>query len=562
MNEEFKNLTFYRAPPVEKPLALPPAPPTKKETFNFFIPNPKSLPTDLSKFERPRQYHERLMQLDTIEYVAPRIVPVKPSQNKLKSFIYSLKGKKPDPRGIERHVFQTTGTRLTKLSDMPRPLTLCRKEVPDYSKLAELEKAAENEAGSSALTAAELEKISPAGGAARNKKFMFKKKTRQIYEYDMGAKLLRQREALPWVLESHGTETPKEELRGTLEGGSTSRYVAFVFRKGGFYVRPIKRIYTFRPRPTYHVPTAEETEELLNAKKKINMDKWFQLNKRLEIDDKPKDSSKSSFKVLDDEEDNDDEDQPRTKRGDDIDELDFDEDFQDDEEMGLETVHDDAKENEEQLKKKQNRLNPVSSDSDTDDEKAKPDLNDPSVRKLKRMVGDDDDLDSDSDSDAPAVAIKRMELPPVPAKNDKNPKVDSKSIVKPSAKPPIKSNSSKLDTKSSKKQGPSSPRSQKRAPSPRPDPKDRPSKHVKTETKPETKPSQSTSGSSSLPTPEKVVQTVKNNPGITMKDLVQNLGLKTLKVNAEQRKQIIDMLHQVVYKPKNSEALKIHAKYL
>jgi len=133
-----------------------------------------------------------------------------------------------------------------------------------------------------------LDKISPAGGAARNKKFMFKKKTRQIFEYDMEAKLLREREAHPWVLESHVNGTPKEELRGTLESGSTSRYVAFTFRKGGFYVRPLKRIYTFRPRPTYHIPTAEETEELLNAKKKVNMDKWFQLNKRLDIDDKKK----------------------------------------------------------------------------------------------------------------------------------------------------------------------------------------------------------------------------------------------------------------------------------
>jgi len=261
---------------------------------------------------------------------------------------------------------------------------------------------------------------------------------------------------------------------------------------------------------------------------------------------------------MDEDDDMDDDDQPRKPRGDDIDELDFDIDFQDDEEMGLETVHDDAKENEEQLKKKQNRLNPVSeSDSESDDEK-KPDLNDPSVRKLKRMVGDDEDLDSESDSDAPVVAIKRMELPPAPAKPDSATKNDSKKDPK-SANKPSKPNLSKsgLDGKHTKKSNLDSPRSQKRR-SPNPPSRDQPEKIVKVEPK-SSQPS--SAAAVSLPTPEMVVKIVKSNPGIVMKDLVQKLGLKTLKVNAEQRKKIIDMLHQVVYKPKGSESLMIHTKY-
>lgn len=511
MNEEFKDLKFYRAPPVKPRAPIPPAP--KKEAQGpsiCFIDNPKSLPTDLRKFERPRQYYDQVKLLPKLPYKAPVLLPVKNSKESLKAKVYALRGSSRDPPLIERHVMQTFGTKLKKINTLPLPLQLKRKIVADPSELA----GNEEDTKPGALTSAELRRIAPDGGGAGNKRFQFKKKTRQIFEHDSKARELRQREANPWVLESDASSaTPKEELRGTVEGGSTARYVALIHSKnGGFTVRPIKRIYNFQPRPTYHIPTAEETETLLNAKKKVNMDKWFALTRtRPGAEDGY--NEESSFNAV--ERDEVDEDEPRAG-ADDIEDLDFDEDFQDDEEMGLESVYEDTKENEEKLKKKQKRLNPTSDSTDEDEADKKP--TDSSVKKLKRMVktGDANDSDSDSNSE-PDAPIKKMEVP-----------VDPK--LKPKIKPVVKPSSSAQSGK--------------------------PHQAPIAATKPQTD-----ADSQNDLTPQFVAMTVKKNPGITMKDLIKKLGLNTLKISSDEKKKVINMLNAVLQKPKNGEPLQLHSDY-
>ncbi|KAJ9049779.1 transcription factor IIF subunit tfg1 [Entomophthora muscae] len=404
MNEEFKDMTFYKAPPAKPRAPIPPAPKREPKPPSIcFIDNPKSLPTDLRKYERPRQYYEQVKLLPKLPYKPPVLLPVKRTDLRLKAKIYALRGTQRDSPGTERHVMQVIGTKIKKIATLPRPLQLKRKKVAEYADLVD----PDEDTKPGALTSAELKKIAPDGGAASNKRFQFKKKTRQIFEHDAKAREQRQREANPWVLESDiGSATPKEELRGTVEGGSTARYVALVHSKqGGFTVRPLKRIYNFQPRPTYHIPTAEETEALLNAKKKVNMDKWFALTKN-KAGSKDDDAYADDSRFTTVEKDDDDEEGRGGGGADDIEDLDFDEDFQDDEEMGLDSVYEDTKENEDRLKQKQKRLNPTSESTDEDEPKNK--KTDSSVKKLKRMVKTEGAIDSDSDSDSePDAPVKK-----------------------------------------------------------------------------------------------------------------------------------------------------------
>lgn len=516
MNEEFKDLKFYRAPPVKPRAPIPPAPKREAQDSSIcFINDPKSLPTDLRQFERPRQYHEQLKLLPKLPYKPPVILPVKRTDLRLKAKVFALRGSARDPPGIERHVMQAFGARLKKISALPRPLQLKRKKVPDYAGFD----ATEDELKPGALTSAELKRIAPDGGAASIKKFQFKKKTRQVFEQDAKTRELRLREANPWVLESDtNSPNPKEELRGTVEGGSTARYVALVYSKqGGFTIRPIKRIYNFEPRPNYHIPTAEETEALLNAKKKVNMDRWFALTKpRLGGKEEEGYHEDANFNAVEKE---DGEDEEETRGGDDVEDLDFDEDFQDDEEMGQDSAYEETKENEERLKKKQKRLNPASESSDEDAQAKKP--TDSSVKKLQRLVKPEGAIDSDSDVDSDleqGAPIKKMELPVEPKVK---PKLNLKPVVKSAA-----AQSEKLPPNAAA-----------------------PKSRVATD-------------SPEWLNPQFVATTVKQNPGITMKDLIKKLGLNNQKISTEQKKSVINMLNSVLIKPKLGEPLQLHSDYL
>ncbi|KAJ2756563.1 transcription factor IIF subunit tfg1, partial [Coemansia nantahalensis] len=81
-------------------------------------------------------------------------------------------------------------------------------------------------------------------------------------------------EARPWVLED---DDEKEVWTGTLEGGQSSSYVLFVLAENGFKVVPVDRWYKFAPKLNYKTLTLDEAEEELQRQRKghATHDRWI-----------------------------------------------------------------------------------------------------------------------------------------------------------------------------------------------------------------------------------------------------------------------------------------------
>ncbi|KAJ2636808.1 transcription factor IIF subunit tfg1 [Coemansia sp. RSA 1286] len=213
---------------------------------------------------------------------------------------------------------------------------------------------------------ADINLIADIGSARSNKKNLFKRRTKQIYFADEEKRRLDIEEARPWVLED---DDETEVWTGSLEGGQNSSYVMFVLADDGFKVVPVDRWYKFTPKLKYKTLTLDEAEEeLRKAQKAETHDRWI-MHKRLpslaeradkEAAEAAENASKSSFgrggtggsfsksrsslveyEVDEDIFADDDEDGTRkTKRSmdkgkhGDVDEFDYELEFDDDEELG------------------------------------------------------------------------------------------------------------------------------------------------------------------------------------------------------------------------------------
>ncbi|KAI3402725.2 TFG1 [Candida oxycetoniae] len=105
---------------------------------------------------------------------------------------------------------------------------------------------------------ADMSQVAPDGGARKSKKNLFKRKTRQVNLMDEGKRKLRYEEHYPWVIEDY---TGKNVYVGNYEAGSTeSSHVLFVFDKDGFKMIPAEKVYRFTPRNKYATLTLEEAE--------------------------------------------------------------------------------------------------------------------------------------------------------------------------------------------------------------------------------------------------------------------------------------------------------------
>ena len=105
---------------------------------------------------------------------------------------------------------------------------------------------------------ADLSQVAPDGGARKNKKKLFKRKTKQINLMDEAKRKLRYEEHYPWVIEDY---TGKNVYVGNYEAGSTElQHVLFVFDKDGFKMIPAEKVYRFTPRNRYATLTLEEAE--------------------------------------------------------------------------------------------------------------------------------------------------------------------------------------------------------------------------------------------------------------------------------------------------------------
>jgi transcription initiation factor TFIIF subunit alpha len=104
----------------------------------------------------------------------------------------------------------------------------------------------------------DMSQVAPDGGARKPRRNLFKRKTRQINLMDDAKRRLRYEEYYPWVLEDY---EGRNVYVGNYEAGATDTlHVLFVFDKDGFKMVPAEKVYRFTPRNKYATLTLEEAE--------------------------------------------------------------------------------------------------------------------------------------------------------------------------------------------------------------------------------------------------------------------------------------------------------------
>lgn len=213
------------------------------------------------------------------------------------------------------------------------------KEVADMSKVAPEPKTEEQK---------KLEKqekqqaqIAPDGGA-RRKQNPFKKKTRQIRAVDENAKKLRYEEYYPWVMEDYDG---KNTWVGSYEAGTSDAYVLLIADKDGFKMMPADKVYRFTPRNRYSTLTLEEAEARMERNNTVP--RWLmkhldESEQKLTRYERTKKKLRTVVGTSGNGED-------KGGRDSDNDDLDFDEDFADDEEAPI--IDGDEEENKESERK-------------------------------------------------------------------------------------------------------------------------------------------------------------------------------------------------------------------
>jgi transcription initiation factor TFIIF subunit alpha len=117
----------------------------------------------------------------------------------------------------------------------------------------------------------DMSQVAPDGGARKPKKNMFKRKTRQINLMDDKKRKLRYEEFYPWVVEDYDG---KNVFVGNYEAGSSdTQHVLFVFDKDGFKMVPAEKVYRFTPRNRYATLTLEEAEAKME--KNSSVPRWL-----------------------------------------------------------------------------------------------------------------------------------------------------------------------------------------------------------------------------------------------------------------------------------------------
>lgn len=118
---------------------------------------------------------------------------------------------------------------------------------------------------------ADMSQVAPDGGARKAKKSLFKRKTRQINLMNEEKRKLRYEEYYPWVMEDYDG---KNVFVGNYEAGSSdTQHVLFVFDKDGFKMVPAEKVYKFTQRNKYATLTLEEAEAKME--KNSSVPRWL-----------------------------------------------------------------------------------------------------------------------------------------------------------------------------------------------------------------------------------------------------------------------------------------------
>lgn len=194
---------------------------------------------------------------------------------------------------------------------------------------------------------ADMSRIAPDGGARRAKSHLFQKKTRQVVLGDPEARKIRYEEYYPWVMEDFDG---KNTWVGNYEGGQKDSYVLFVFDKDGFKMVPAEKWYRMTPRNKYATLTSEEVEKQMAKGEQPN--RWIMKHFGNEGEDVAKRpmNMRRRFRTTDISNYDDD----SRRHDDDGNEIDFDDEFADDEEAPImDGNEEDVKEVEKKIKKEQ-----------------------------------------------------------------------------------------------------------------------------------------------------------------------------------------------------------------
>uniref|UniRef100_A0A060TEF7 Transcription initiation factor IIF subunit alpha n=1 Tax=Blastobotrys adeninivorans TaxID=409370 RepID=A0A060TEF7_BLAAD len=224
--------------------------------------------------------------------------------------------------------------------------------------------------------------VAPDGGARRQGK-AFQKKTRQVSGIDEATRRLRYEEYYPWIMEDFDG---KNTWVGSYEAAQSDTYALFMFDKDGFKMIPADRWYKMTPRNKFATLSLEEAEKRME--KKQTAPRWIM--KHIAEEQQANNpggadvNMRRRFKTVESTH------QPEaaalSRNRDEDDEIDFDEEFADDEEAPIAEGNDDeVKEIEEKIKKERRGRGSVAANGEVaDDENA--DENEPKIDKEGRRL--------------------------------------------------------------------------------------------------------------------------------------------------------------------------------
>lgn len=189
----------------------------------------------------------------------------------------------------------------------------------------------------------DLMKVAPDGegknGSAIAKQNRIKqKRTKQVKVYNEAKRKLRYEEFYPWVLEDYDA---KQAWVGNFEANETESYCMLILdeRDRCFKMVPIDKFYKFTPRNKYATLTLEEAEAKMADKARVS--RWLMSKMEREVEDGTRIDSRYRKKPMRTDHDplfDDDE-----NRNEDEDGMDYEDEFQDDEEAPIMEGPDDEK---------------------------------------------------------------------------------------------------------------------------------------------------------------------------------------------------------------------------
>lgn len=290
----------------------------------------------------------------------------------------------------------------------------------------------------------DLTVVAPDGGARNQKRNMFKKKTRQVNIVDENKRKLRYEEYYPWVMEDYDG---KNTWVGSYEAGSSDSYVVFVFDNDGFKMIPLEKVYKFTPRNKYATLTLEEAESRMQ--KNSLVPRWLMKHMADEdkantvLDPRFRKTQNNKLKTVSGSSSLD-------LKGSDNEDIDFDDEFADDEEAPIIEDEEQNRDSERRMKREMLSANALGiereyEDEDDDDEEfadlfGSKKLEDKDVKKLRKTLvksemndaydTDDDEnpyISNSEDEDNEEKVKKEEQDDKIPIKQESNDQIPRRS---------------------------------------------------------------------------------------------------------------------------------------